>query len=393
MGGGGEKRSEKWKREREEESEREVERGSSRNDPECTTYDHPNYGYSGQCIATSECPGAKYISNLCPNFPNDVKCCFTVGSDNECVTHNHATYGQVGHCVDKSECPFDNYISNKCPTKPDDIKCCFFKPGTISVQSCETYYHSFYGTTGSQCMAASSDCPGGTAKTISGKCSGYTCCLTATSDSECVNSGGFCIDTSNCPNANYTSGYCPTKPNNVKCCHTTPDPCDQYTSVTRSGWGARDPSDPHTTISTPVEYVFIHHTVTSECSTQSACSTTIQGIQNYHMDDKEWKDIGYSFLAGGDGQIYEGRGWDKEGAHTAGYNSVGLAFSFIGDFSSKLPDTAALKAVANAIQCGVKNGYIQSNYKLRGHKQMGTNTFCPGNKLYGEIVQKWPNWA
>ena len=35
-----------------------------------------------------------------------------------------------------------------------------------------------------------------------------------------------------------------------------------------------------------------------------------------------WPDIGYNYLVGEDGQAYEGRGWNKEGAHTYGYNDV-----------------------------------------------------------------------
>jgi N-acetylmuramoyl-L-alanine amidase len=38
----------------------------------------------------------------------------------------------------------------------------------------------------------------------------------------------------------------------------------------------------------------------------------------------DWMDLGYSFLVGGDGQVYEGRGWNHSGAHTYGYNSRGV---------------------------------------------------------------------
>ena len=37
-----------------------------------------------------------------------------------------------------------------------------------------------------------------------------------------------------------------------------------------------------------------------------------------------WWDVGYSFMVGEDGNVYEGRGWDQVGAHTYGYNTVGL---------------------------------------------------------------------
>ena len=47
-----------------------------------------------------------------------------------------------------------------------------------------------------------------------------------------------------------------------------------------------------------------------------------RGIQDWHITGNGWCDIGYSFLVGGDGNVYEGRGWDEIGAHTGGFNSV-----------------------------------------------------------------------
>jgi N-acetylmuramoyl-L-alanine amidase len=66
-----------------------------------------------------------------------------------------------------------------------------------------------------------------------------------------------------------------------------------------------------------------------------------------------WSDIGYNFLVGEDGNAYEGRGWDRVGAHASNYNSVSLGISVIGSFSSKLPNDAALNVVQQLISCGV----------------------------------------
>lgn len=41
-------------------------------------------------------------------------------------------------------------------------------------------------------------------------------------------------------------------------------------------------------------------------------------MQTFHMESKGWDDIGYNFMIGGDGAVYEGRGWDSQGAHTKG---------------------------------------------------------------------------
>ena len=51
-----------------------------------------------------------------------------------------------------------------------------------------------------------------------------------------------------------------------------------------------------------------------------------------------WDDIGYNFVIGGDGRVYEGRGWDRVGAHTKGWNSISVSFAVMGDFRDHLPN-------------------------------------------------------
>ena len=66
-----------------------------------------------------------------------------------------------------------------------------------------------------------------------------------------------------------------------------------------------------------------------------------------------WSDIGYNFLVGDDGNVYEGRGWDLQGAHVFGHNSRSIGISFIGNFQQRLPSTAARNATKQLIRCGV----------------------------------------
>ena len=40
--------------------------------------------------------------------------------------------------------------------------------------------------------------------------------------------------------------------------------------------------------------------------------------------------------------MYEGRGWNAEGAHTYHFNSVGHAVCFVGDFMDHNPTQAAI---------------------------------------------------
>ncbi|XP_055955983.1 peptidoglycan-recognition protein SC2 isoform X3 [Patella vulgata] len=165
-------------------------------------------------------------------------------------------------------------------------------------------------------------------------------------------------------------------------------PCPHI--VSRSGWGARAARHVSHLSHQPVKYAFIHHGESGSCSSASSCAAIVRSYQNYHMDTHGWSDIGYSFLVGEDGNAYEGRGWDRVGAHTQGYNSVGLAFCMIGSFDSRVPNAAAIATVKRMIACGVSKGKISQSYVLRGHRDMGS-TSCPGQALYN-LIRTWPHY-
>ncbi|GFO44102.1 hypothetical protein PoB_007060700 [Plakobranchus ocellatus] len=95
--------------------------------------------------------------------------------------------------------------------------------------------------------------------------------------------------------------------------------------VSRSEWNARAPKSVSYLSHQPLQYAFIHHSAyPEECLTKDSCAAAVRSFQDFHMDTRGWDDIGYSFLIGGEGTVFEGRGWDRVGAHTKGHNSVGL---------------------------------------------------------------------
>ncbi|XP_060527585.1 peptidoglycan-recognition protein 2-like [Cylas formicarius] len=167
-----------------------------------------------------------------------------------------------------------------------------------------------------------------------------------------------------------------------------PKVCPEIISKTR--WGARTPiAVDYGRVPTP--NIVIHHTVTNECSTESACMQLLRSIQNFHIDTMEFQDIGYNFVIGGDGQVYEGAGWHKVGAHTRGYNTRSLGIGFIGNFSDKLPNQKMLTALRNFLQCGVELGEIESDYRLFAARQV-SSTLSPGTRFYHEL-KNWPHFA
>ncbi|XP_037925152.1 peptidoglycan-recognition protein LB-like [Hermetia illucens] len=161
--------------------------------------------------------------------------------------------------------------------------------------------------------------------------------------------------------------------------------------ISRAAWGARAPNFV-SRFNGIIPYVVIHHSYEpGVCYNTDACKAAMRSMQNFHMNTNGWPDIGYSFAVGGDGNIYEGRGWNVEGAHTPGYNSRSVGLLLIGDFRTALPPANMLTAAKNFIAQGVNEGRISGSYKLIGHRQAYA-TECPGERLYNEI-RTWARWT
>ncbi|XP_062827497.1 N-acetylmuramoyl-L-alanine amidase [Anolis carolinensis] len=158
--------------------------------------------------------------------------------------------------------------------------------------------------------------------------------------------------------------------------------------IPRCMWGARPYRGTPAQLTLPLNSVYVHHTSTPSkpCQTFSVCAADMRSMQRFHQDVRGWDDIGYSFIVGSDGYLYQGRGWHWVGAHTLGYNSKGFGVSFIGDYMKTLPATFALELLKNNfLQCAVRGSRLQANYTIYGHRQMVLNTSCPGDRLFQEI--------
>ncbi|KAK9882852.1 hypothetical protein WA026_023548 [Henosepilachna vigintioctopunctata] len=161
--------------------------------------------------------------------------------------------------------------------------------------------------------------------------------------------------------------------------------------ISRVEWLAKESTEASTTLGLPVPYVIIAHTATQSCFSQIRCSAIVRNIQTYHVNSSDFIDIGYNFLIGGAGDVYLGRGWENEGAHTKGYNAISVGIAFIGDFQHCSPTDSQIAACKKLIKQGVEAGFIKKQYKLLGARQL-RNTQSPGDKLFNEI-KMWENWV
>jgi hypothetical protein len=158
----------------------------------------------------------------------------------------------------------------------------------------------------------------------------------------------------------------------------------------RSQWGARRG---RCTGRDGRRYRFaIHHTVSPQTGNVAAM---VRGFQRYHMDSNGWCDIGYHFLIGGDGTIYEGRPLEQLGAHVGGHNSGNIGIAFVGCFDgvcprsygSRTPSEAAVRAAGRLVhRLSRIYGISVSSRNLLGHRQhSGQSTSCPGSQLLARL--------
>lgn len=168
-----------------------------------------------------------------------------------------------------------------------------------------------------------------------------------------------------------------------------------------------------------VNRIFLHHT--AEWLDQDADDASlIRAIYLYHAKSKWWWDIGYNFLIGQRGVIYEGRAWGDyvEWAHAFANNLGTVGISVIGNYQSLhlnrdqrawLVEAIAYVArkyginvneeVQWLLPCSQAENCIWKSvnmFRLAGHRDAG-NTTCPGENIYkllpelrNEIV--WKVW-
>ena len=160
--------------------------------------------------------------------------------------------------------------------------------------------------------------------------------------------------------------------------------------VSRTKWGAR--ATRCTAKNTLKTKMAVHYTVTP--STNPAAR--VRAIQAYHQDSRGWCDIGYHFLIGVDGTIYEGRPLDMLGAHVSNNNAGNIGISLIGCFHSSgcgsmgpiVPPEAMIEAAGRLMGTLSRRHNIALNTdKVRGHRDFpGASTDCPGDNAYVRLA-------
>ncbi|MEV6817842.1 N-acetylmuramoyl-L-alanine amidase [Nocardiopsis dassonvillei] len=149
----------------------------------------------------------------------------------------------------------------------------------------------------------------------------------------------------------------------------------------RSSWGARAPRSISRTTWSARRGFTVHHSAGPP--TQS-----VRSIQDFHMDGRQWSDVGYNLLVDDAGTAYEGRGWLVIGAHAAPYNTSHIGVCFIGS------DGDATDAAKRTIRALYDEACERAGRRLSitGHRDLNSTT-CPGGDLYQWVRAGMPTNA
>lgn len=146
--------------------------------------------------------------------------------------------------------------------------------------------------------------------------------------------------------------------------------------ITREQSGLREPVD-RFDINLPTRELWLHHTAGN-------ANQPIKEIQDAHMDDNGWWDIGYSFLINSTTlHVYEGRGAGIQGGHTEGHNVTSHGIAVLGNFNNINPSIELLLKIAELVKWGHTKGWWPIT--LTGGHRDTKATDCPGRHLYNQI--------
>nr|CAH7750158.1 unnamed protein product [Callosobruchus chinensis] len=127
--------------------------------------------------------------------------------------------------------------------------------------------------------------------------------------------------------------------------------------VPRRYWNAEAPSDGIPKLKLPVNRILLSQTNTTTCETNSDCEMQVLDLQKKHKGILKRPDILYNFLIGGDGRVYEGRGWQNRTEwHNPDENILSVAL--LGNFVDQPPKPSQVEALQAFLDLSVMKNRI-----------------------------------
>lgn len=109
------------------------------------------------------------------------------------------------------------------------------------------------------------------------------------------------------------------------------------------------------------------------------------------MQNRNFTDLPFNFLIGGDGKTYEVRGWQYLSAFEGiPFNSESITVGLIGDFTKNEPADVQIHEFKALLSESIRRRKLMSNYKIHGAKLHEKD----GHKMFRIIrtLTQWEGW-
>jgi N-acetylmuramoyl-L-alanine amidase len=157
----------------------------------------------------------------------------------------------------------------------------------------------------------------------------------------------------------------------------------------RRQWGAKFSGGDHRPGAR--RHVVVHHSLSPSLPASATVEQEVaamRGMDHYHGAEMGWSGgFAYNFAFFQSGRVYEGRGWDRVGAHAGSrMNPLSYGLVFVIDGRREVPSAEAIASCRWLIGLGVTSGRIVPDYRLSGHRDHMERD-CPGAKMYPMIQE------
>ncbi|MGI5337634.1 peptidoglycan-binding protein [Streptomyces sp. CA-181903] len=154
--------------------------------------------------------------------------------------------------------------------------------------------------------------------------------------------------------------------------------------ISRDEWGAKPWNGTPATIDLGSRTEFFVHYDGGDHVTRTG-NAVMHAIEAEHLANG-WSGVGYHFVVDQNGAVFEGRGWNLQGAHCPNHNisGIGVQIAIGGDQEPSAKALAACRALYE--EACRKTGRTLAK---KGHRD-GFATECPGKKLYAWVQAGMP---
>lgn len=146
--------------------------------------------------------------------------------------------------------------------------------------------------------------------------------------------------------------------------------------VPAGAWGM-EPLGPDHSIMGLMNRITVHHS--GKALDSRSDLTVVRAIDEFHRKSNGWAAVGYHFLIGRDGTLFEGRPLWAQGAHVAKENRHNIGICLLGDFRKEDPSPEQLATLEPLLKDLMYQHRVPVG-EVQGHGERGQSE-CPGKHL------------